>query len=83
MKDHFIDDIAFTAKFDDESLQLDDAKSSTVLRCKTLGRLVVGLQHKLPCIQRHAMGRRAALETADCSARGKPRPGFGPAVGAV
>ena len=74
MKDHFIDDRPFAAKLDDESLQLDDAKSSTVLRRKTVGRLVVGLQHKLPfCIQRHAMGRRAALETCRRTARGKPR----------
>src|SRR5262245_46692422 len=63
MKNDFIDDDAFTAKFDDKSLQLDDPKSPSVLGCKTVGRLVVWLQHKLPfCIQRHGVGRRAGLE---------------------
>src|SRR5262245_18303124 len=66
MKDHFIDECALTAKFDGESRHLDDPKSSTVMRCETVRRLVVGLQDKLPfCIQRHAMGRRAALENTD------------------
>jgi hypothetical protein len=32
MKHHFTDDGAFTAKLDDESLQLGDPKSSTVMR---------------------------------------------------
>jgi hypothetical protein len=35
MKDHFIDDRAFTPKFDDESIQLDDPKSSTVMSAGT------------------------------------------------
>jgi hypothetical protein len=31
MKDHFIDDGFFTPKLDDESLQLDNPKSSTLM----------------------------------------------------
>ena len=48
MKDHFVDNVVFTAKFDRKSLQFDDPKSSAVKRCKTVGWLVVGFQHKLP-----------------------------------
>jgi len=33
MNDHFINDASFTLKFDDESLQLDDPKSSALLGC--------------------------------------------------
>jgi hypothetical protein len=31
MKDHFVDNGVFTAKFDDKSLQFADPKSSTVM----------------------------------------------------
>src|SRR5262245_37820277 len=66
MKDQFIDDLARASKLDSEAFQLDDAKSSVVMRCKTVSRLVVGLQYKLPfCTQRHAMRRRATPENAD------------------
>lgn len=58
----------FTAKFDDKSLQFDDAKSSTVLRRQTVDRLVVGLQNKLPlCVQVRAMGRGTTLEGANAA----------------
>jgi hypothetical protein len=43
MKHQFIDDRALAAKLDGKAFQLDDAKSSTVMRCKTVGQLVVGL----------------------------------------
>ena len=33
MKDHFVGAGAFSLKFDDESLQLDDPKSSALMRC--------------------------------------------------
>ena len=66
MKDHLIDNGASTTKFDDASLQFDNAEPSTLLRCKAIGRLVIGLQNKLPlCVQRHAMGGRATLEISD------------------
>src|SRR5262245_9470927 len=66
MKDQFIYDLARASRLDSEAFQLDHAKSSVVMRCKTVSRLVVGLQYKLPfCTQRHAMHRRATLENAD------------------
>src|SRR4051794_23745193 len=66
MKDHFIDDRAVAAKFDDEPLQLDDAEPSTLLRRKAIGRLVIGLQHELAFrIERHAMCGRATSVAAD------------------
>src|SRR5262245_43148814 len=66
MEDQFIDALARALKLDSEAFQLDNAKFSALLGCQTVGRLVVGLDHKLPfCIQRHAMGRWAALENAD------------------
>src|SRR6266851_7632139 len=66
MKDHFVDDRPFTAKFDEEALQFRDAEPSAFLRRKAIGRLIVGLQHKLAFrIHRHTMCRRATLETAD------------------
>ena len=68
MKDHFIDGRALAAKFDNEALQLDDAKPSSLLGREAIGRLVVGLQHKAAfAIQRDAMRYRAALEVADAS----------------
>ena len=68
MKDHSIDDRALARKFDDETLQLDDAKPSSLLGSKTIGRLVVGLQNKAAfAIQRDAMRYRAALEVTDAS----------------
>ena len=68
MKDHFIDGRPLAAKFDDEALQLDDAKSSSLLGREAIGRLVVGLQHKPAfAIQRDAMRYRTALEVADAS----------------
>src|SRR5262245_5896618 len=68
MKHQLIDDRSLTAKLDGKAFQLDNAELSTLLRRKAIGRLVVGLQYKLAfCIQRHAMGRRAALEIADAA----------------
>ena len=68
MKDHFIDGRPLAAKFDDEALQLDDAKPSSLLGREAIGRLVVGLQHKAAfAIQRDTMRYRAALEVADAS----------------
>ena len=70
MKDHFIDDRALAAEFDDEALQFDNAEPSPLLWRKAIGRLVVGLQHKLAFrIQRHAMRRRATLEIPTHRAR--------------
>ena len=70
MKDHFVNDGAFATEFNDDALHLDDPKSSTVMRCKTVGRLVVGLQHKLAfCIQRYAMVSSGALENTDAPQR--------------
>ena len=68
MKDHFVDDRSFAAKFDNEALQFRNAEPSAFLRRKAIGWLIVGLQHKAAFrIQRHTMGRRAALETADAA----------------
>src|ERR1043166_2910151 len=66
MKDHFVDDGPLATEFNNEALQFDYAEPSALLRRKAIGRLVIGLQYKLPfCIQRPAMGRRAALECTD------------------
>jgi hypothetical protein len=66
MKDQFVDDRRFVAKFDKEALQFNKAEPSAFLRRKAIGRLIVGLPHKPAFrIQRHAMCRRATLETAD------------------
>src|ERR1700719_4338685 len=66
MKDQFVDDRPFAAEFDEEALEFDNAEPSALLRHKAIGRLIVGLQHKLALrIERHTMGRRATLETAD------------------
>src|SRR6185369_17793508 len=68
MEDHFIHGRSLAAKFDNEALQLDDAKPSSLLGREAIGRLVVGLQHKAAfAIQRDAMRYRAALEMADAS----------------
>src|SRR5262245_45125140 len=66
MKDHLIDRRAFTPKFDEETLKLDDPKASALMRCQSVGLLVVQLQDKLAfCIQCHTMSERAALECSD------------------
>src|SRR5262245_45437245 len=66
MKHQLIDDRSLTAKLDGKAFQLDNAELSALLRRKAIGRLVVGLQHKLPfCVQRHAMGRWAAPVDSD------------------
>ena len=58
MKDHFVDDRPFAAKFDKKALQFRNAEPSALLRRKAIGWLIVGLQHKLAFgIQRHTMGR--------------------------
>ena len=60
MEDQFVE-ARLAAEFDDEALQFEDTKLSAPQRRKAIGRLILGIQHKLTFrIKRHAMGRRYA-----------------------